>query len=190
MSWLKTLSEKIGITEEEYDDEEELTSFPTRGEGDTVPPEFLQHKQKPVYKPELRIDPVRETESQFVPVEKPTEKPAPKKSFFGSKKKAPELNTVEALAEALHMVVLQPKTFDSSQEIADHLLHGQPVIVNYEETDVILAQRISDFVCGCTFALGGTVKNIGTKIQLCAPQRVDIESKDDVIAEMSENFDE
>lgn len=185
MSWLRKLSEKIGITEEEYEDEETEVDAEQKVD-DSVPPEFLQHKQKPVYKPELKIEPVMEKEPQFVPVEKPLAK----KSFFGSRKKAPELNTVEALAEVLHMVVLQPKTFDSSQEIADHLLHGQPVIVNYEETDIVLAQRISDFVCGCTFALGGTVKNIGTKIQLCAPQRVDIESKDDVIAEMSGNFDE
>ncbi len=189
MSWLKKLSEKIGITEEEYE-EEELIPLPTRGEGDTVPPEFLQHKQKPVFKPELKREPVPEPEPKFVPVEKPVEKPAPKKGFFGSKKKISEINTVEALAQAMHMIVLQPKDFDTAaQEIADYLMGGQPVIINFEETNDVVAQRISDFVSGCSFALGGTVKNIGRKILLCAPQKVDIESKDSAISEMSD-FDE
>ncbi|HVJ48214.1 cell division protein SepF [Desulfitobacterium sp.] len=79
------------------------------------------------------------------------------------------------------VVVLEPTTFDESQNIADQLKNRRPVIVNLENVDHNLAKRIVDFVSGATYALGGNMQKVGQGIFLFVPNNVDIsgESRED-----------
>ena len=72
------------------------------------------------------------------------------------------------------VVVLEPATFEESQNIADQLKNRRPVIVNLENTERNLAKRIVDFVSGTTYALGGNMQKVGQGIFLFAPNNVDI----------------
>lgn len=72
------------------------------------------------------------------------------------------------------VVVLEPTTFEDSQNIADQLKNRRPVIVNLENTDRNLAKRIVDFVSGTTYALGGNMQKVGQGIFLFVPNNVDI----------------
>lgn len=72
------------------------------------------------------------------------------------------------------VVVLEPTTFDESQNIADQLKNRRPVIVNLENVDHNLAKRIVDFVSGATYALGGNMQKVGQGIFLFVPNNVDI----------------
>lgn len=72
------------------------------------------------------------------------------------------------------VVVLEPTSFEDSQNIADQLKNRRPVIVNLENTDRNLAKRIVDFVSGTTYALGGNMQKVGQGIFLFVPNNVDI----------------
>lgn len=80
------------------------------------------------------------------------------------------------------VVVLEPTSFDESQNIADQLKSRRPVIVNLETVDHNLAKRIVDFVSGATYALGGNMQKVGQGIFLFVPNNVDIsgESHDEI----------
>lgn len=72
------------------------------------------------------------------------------------------------------VVVLEPTTFDESQNIAEQLKNRRPVIVNLENAEHNLAKRIVDFVSGATYALGGNMQKVGQGIFLFVPNNVDI----------------
>lgn len=82
----------------------------------------------------------------------------------------------------IKVVVMEPATFEESQNIADQLKNRRPVIVNLENTERNLAKRIVDFVSGATYALGGNMQKVGSGIFLFVPNNVDIsgEMKDDL----------
>lgn len=185
MNWFEKVSEKLGIIEEEeYDDEVEAT--------EQQRPVAAPVNSKQVEEP-APIEEVAEQEEEIPEVfeqEKKKQgmssitmklrqnfmKKGNKNTFENVGKSG--MKAVEALAQALHVVILEPKDFDDSQKIADILKDGQPVILNFEDSDMVIAKRISDFVAGVVFALGGSMKMIGHSILLCAPSQIDIESKD------------
>lgn len=74
------------------------------------------------------------------------------------------------------MVIVEPTKFDDVQKIADCLRNDEPVIINFEKADQDVIQRITDFISGTLYALGGTVQSVGQDILLCATKSVDIAS--------------
>lgn len=91
-------------------------------------------------------------------------KPVPRRTPFPS-----------ALGE-VSMQMLEPVSFDDSQKVADALHNSQPVVVNFENTDPVIAKRMTDFISGVIYALQGNMKKIGRNILICAPKNVDIDS--------------
>lgn len=77
---------------------------------------------------------------------------------------------------AVNMQMIEPTSFDDSQRVADCLHNNQPVIVNFEHTDPIVAKRMTDFISGTIYALKGNMKKIGRNILICAPKNVDIDN--------------
>lgn len=82
----------------------------------------------------------------------------------------------------IKVVVMEPTSFEESQNIADQLKNRRPVIVNLENAERSLAKRIVDFVSGTTYALGGNMQKVGNGIFLFVPNNVDIsgEMKNDL----------
>lgn len=74
------------------------------------------------------------------------------------------------------MVIVEPTKFDDVQRIADCLRNDEPVIINFEKADHDVVQRITDFISGTLYALGGTAQSVGQDILLCATKAVDISS--------------
>ena len=85
----------------------------------------------------------------------------------------------------VRVVVVEPKAFDESQNIAEHLKSHRTVVLNLEKTDSALAQRIIDFVSGTAYALNGNMQKVGKAIFLFVPNNVDISG--DLSFRMSEN---
>jgi len=75
----------------------------------------------------------------------------------------------------VRVVVVEPKSFDEAQGIAEHLKNRRPVIVNLEHVETEVARRIVDFVSGAAFALNGSQQKVGGGIFLFVPNNVDIE---------------
>lgn len=101
-----------------------------------------------------------------------------KRSFFrrGRKKQDTNLIQMKAMTD-IRVVVLEPAGFDDCQTIADYLAKDQPVVVNFENTDMPVRQRITDFVTGTVYALHGTIRGIGPNILVCAPHNVNVDSE-------------
>lgn len=70
--------------------------------------------------------------------------------------------------------VIKPVHFEDSQDICDSLLEGRPVIVNLENFDLDMGQRIMDFVCGCLYSIDGKLHQISGYIFIVSPNDVDI----------------
>ena len=73
------------------------------------------------------------------------------------------------------MILLEPRAFSESQQIADHLKNSNTVVVNMKRVTAEQAKRIIDFLSGTVYALGGDLQKIGTGIFLCTPKDVNVE---------------
>ncbi len=75
------------------------------------------------------------------------------------------------------MILLEPRAYSESQQIADHLKNRNSVVVNLKRVTTEQAKRIIDFLSGCIYAIGGTMQKIGVGIYLCTPKNVNVQGK-------------
>ena len=75
------------------------------------------------------------------------------------------------------MILLEPRAFSESQQIADHLKKRNTVVINLRRVTSDQAKRIIDFVSGSVYALKGHIEKIGSGIFLCTPNNVNIQGK-------------
>ena len=117
--------------------------------------------------PEPEPEPIKRPE--------PAVRTAPASTTIG----ATNVMNLESIREQAHannmkVMVVEPQTFDDTQQIANCIREKRPVIVNFENTDADVARRITDFPSGTTYALDGEIKKISRNVMLCAPQNVNI----------------
>lgn len=74
----------------------------------------------------------------------------------------------------LKVVVVEPKSFEEVQTIADHLKNRRPIILNLETTEREHAQRVLNFLSGAIYALNGDMQRISNGIFFFAPGNVDV----------------
>ncbi|MDO5569405.1 MAG: cell division protein SepF [bacterium] len=75
------------------------------------------------------------------------------------------------------MILLEPRAFSESQQIADHLKQRNTVFVNMKRVTPDQAKRIVDFLSGTVYAINGDLQKVGTGIFLCTPNNVDVEGQ-------------
>ena len=73
------------------------------------------------------------------------------------------------------MILLEPRAYSESQQIADHLKKRNTVVVNMKRVTPDQAKRIVDFLSGTVYAIGGDLQKIGGGIFLCTPRNVNVE---------------
>lgn len=72
------------------------------------------------------------------------------------------------------VVVVEPRSFEEVQSIADHLKQRRPIILNLEGTDREHAQRVLNFLSGTIYALNGEMQRISNGIFFFAPNNIDV----------------
>lgn len=91
------------------------------------------------------------------------------------------ISTENALKEAdksgNNMILLEPRAYSESQQIADHLKNRNSVVVNLKRVTSEQAKRIIDFLSGVIYAIGGSMQKIGVGIYLCTPKNVNVQGK-------------
>lgn len=75
------------------------------------------------------------------------------------------------------MILLEPRAFSESQQIADYLKVRNTVVVNLKRVTPEQAKRIIDFLSGTLYAISGTLQKLGNGIFLCTPNNVSVEGK-------------
>ena len=89
------------------------------------------------------------------------------------------------------MILLEPRAYSESQQIADHLKNRNSVVVNLKRVTSDQAKRIIDFLSGVIYAIGGSMQKIGVGIYLVAPKNVNVQGKiTDDAEKPSKNNDE
>ncbi len=75
------------------------------------------------------------------------------------------------------MILLEPRAYSESQQIADHLKMRNTVVVNLKRVTSDQAKRIVDFLAGTIYAIGGDLQKIGGGIFLCTPNNINVQGK-------------
>ncbi len=75
------------------------------------------------------------------------------------------------------MMLLEPRAYSESQQIADYLKSRNAVVVNLKRVTPDQAKRIIDFLSGTLYAIGGGLEKLGGGVFLCTPNNVNVEGK-------------
>ena len=75
------------------------------------------------------------------------------------------------------MILLEPRAYSESQQIADYLKGNSSVVVNLKRVTPDQAKRIVDFLSGTIYAIGGDLQKLGGGIFLCTPKNINVEGK-------------
>ena len=75
------------------------------------------------------------------------------------------------------MILLEPRAYSESQQIADHLKMRNTVVVNLKRVTSDQAKRIIDFLAGTIYAIGGDLQKLGPGIFLCTPKNINVQGK-------------
>ena len=75
------------------------------------------------------------------------------------------------------MILLEPRAFSESQQIADYLKSRKAVVVNLKRVTPEQAKRIVDFLSGTLYAIAGDLQKLGGGIFLCTPNNFAVDGK-------------
>ena len=73
------------------------------------------------------------------------------------------------------MILLEPRAYSESQQIADYLKGNSSVVVNLKRVTPEQAKRIVDFLSGTLYAIEGDLQKLGGGIFLCTPKSMSVE---------------
>lgn len=91
---------------------------------------------------------------------------------------------IKTTPQGLEVCVMKPKNFDDSQDICDVLLSNCVAIINLEENDLALSQRIMDFIYGSVYSINAKFFQISDRIFIAAPSAVDVSGDyNDILAQ-------
>lgn len=90
------------------------------------------------------------------------------------------------------MILLEPRAYSESQQIADYLKCNSSVVVNLKRVTPDQAKRIVDFLSGTLYAIEGDLQKLGGGIFLCTPKSINVEGSisDDSAAKPKTKKDE
>ena len=102
-------------------------------------------------------------------------------NLVGTEDEYYSMSEEEAIKEAdksgNKMILLEPRAYSESQQIADHLKNRNSVVVNLKRVTSDQAKRIIDFLSVVIYAIGGSMQKIGVGIYLCTPKNVNVQGK-------------
>lgn len=164
---------KLGGEEDEYDedyyeDEEEAAEKkPSRTSKRTSSAGTRETRRSSRYSSEDSEDGTAESDS-------PRRERSLRSERSGSKLVA--LNSAQR--KSMEVRIQKPGSFDDSEELADMIIRGQAVVVNFEGLSHDDAQRIMDFLLGCIYAMDGKLNQVSKYIFLFSPNNVDVSGGD------------
>ena len=74
----------------------------------------------------------------------------------------------------MKMVIYKPSSYDETDSVIDSLRARKPIVVNLDEIDPKVAQRILDYISGAVYALNGYIRRAARNIFVVAPSNIEI----------------
>lgn len=109
--------------------------------------EYVQEDYEPIEEPPSYTKKVRQTTGKFLGTTDPSK---------------------------VSLLIYKPSSYEETQDIIDNLKNNRPIIVNLDELDTDVAQRILDFISGAVYALSGNIRKAARNIFVVAPNDVDV----------------
>ncbi|OLO40809.1 cell division protein SepF [Alkalihalophilus pseudofirmus] len=88
--------------------------------------------------------------------------------------KSQNVVSLQSVQKAAKVILIEPRTYDEVQDIADHLKNRKAVIINLQRISNDQGKRVVDFLSGTVYAIGGDIQKLGMQIFLCTPDNVDV----------------
>lgn len=88
--------------------------------------------------------------------------------------KSQNIVSLQSVHKASKVILIEPRSYSETPEIADHLKNRRAVVVNLQRIDREQGRQIVDFLSGAVYALGGEIQKIGSNIFLCTPDNVEV----------------
>lgn len=80
--------------------------------------------------------------------------------------------------------VMEPSVYSEAERIADALLKGEAVLINFRRMEPKDAKRVIDFVVGVAYAINGDVQKVRDEIFICSPANFQVQGNfDDEVIE-------
>ena len=91
---------------------------------------------------------------------------------------APKQSSIVAGAKEnggnIELKVVRPESFAEVGSIADYLLAGCTVVINFEQIDESTKLRMLDFLNGVTYSTDGEIKQVSQTTFIITPNNVDV----------------
>lgn len=72
------------------------------------------------------------------------------------------------------VILLEPRSYQEVQDIADHLKSRRAVVINLQRMPKDQAKRVVDFLSGTVYAIGGDIQKLGVQTFICTPDNIDV----------------
>ncbi len=86
----------------------------------------------------------------------------------------PQQNATDTARAMQNFMVYEPRNADDVQTLIDFLKRKESAIINLDNVEPEISQRVLDFVSGAIYALNGSVHRISGNIFLLSPEGVGI----------------
>ncbi|WP_182199084.1 cell division protein SepF [Paraliobacillus salinarum] len=112
-------------------------------------------------------------------------------SLTRSEKRQPQnVVSLKSVKSTAKVVLCEPRSYDETQEIADHIVNRRSVVINLQRVDYQQAKRIVDFLGGTVYAVSGEMQKLGPHTFLCAPDNVDVSGSITQLVSEEEDFEQ
>ncbi|GAA0364765.1 cell division protein SepF [Caldalkalibacillus horti] len=92
---------------------------------------------------------------------------------------------LQSVKAASKIVLMEPHSYEETQDMADHLRSRRIIIVNLQRLTHEQAKRTVDFLSGTVYAIGGSIHKLGQNIFLCTSDNVETQG---AISEYQDEF--
>lgn len=151
-NFLYKLLGMFSLTDDYDDEDEDFDEDDYEDDEEEVTPRFKSKKKEKTPERDFAPEPKPEKKNNVLP--------------YNSKK--------TSKSGGMSVCVIKPTTLEDGREISDTLLSGRAVVLNLEDVDGDMAQRIIDFTSGACYSIGGNLQKISTFIFVVTPSSVDI----------------
>lgn len=99
-------------------------------------------------------------------------------SSFGRKEKnaGSKISSIPSDPSKVRVLIYKPLSYEDTQNIIDNLKEKKSIVVNLDDLEIDVAQRILDFISGAVYALNGSIRKAARNIFVIAPFNVDVSS--------------
>lgn len=108
------------------------------------------------------------------------------------KPKRAQITSIPTKADnTMEMVLIKANSYEDMQIIARHIKERKVVVVNFEDLDKAVAQRMVDFLSGAVFALDGSPKKVSGGTFIFSSSSVSLSGhivEEDAVKESSDSF--